>query len=81
MNDAARDQILRRLQAATQGQPVDIPEADDLPVEPLETPQKIDKLQSLMEAVRTEVHVIERSDWITPLKQLLKKRRLKTLLY
>ncbi len=81
MNDAARDQILKRLHAATKGQPVDIPEAADLPVEPLETPQKIDKLKALMEAVRTEVHVVEGSDWTTPLKQILKERNLKTLLY
>jgi L-lactate dehydrogenase complex protein LldG len=34
-----------------------------------------------MEAVRTEVHVIEDQDWATHLKDLLKKRDLKKLLY
>jgi L-lactate dehydrogenase complex protein LldG len=81
MSDVSRDQILSRLHAATQGQPVDIPEAPDLPVAPLDTAQKIEKLKSLMEAVRTEVHVVEDQDWTTYLKDILMKRDSKTLLY
>jgi L-lactate dehydrogenase complex protein LldG len=81
MSDTSRDQILNRLHAATQGQPLDIPEAPDMPIVPLDTPQKIEKLKTLMEAVRTEVHVIENQDWATPLKEILKKRKLRKLLY
>ena len=81
MNDASRDQILNRLHAATKGQPIDIPEPSDLPVESLGTPQKIEKLKTLMEAVRTEVHVVNNQDWTATLKAILQKRDLKTLLY
>jgi L-lactate dehydrogenase complex protein LldG len=81
MSDVSRDQILNRLHAATQGQPVDIPEAPDLPVAPLNTAQKIEKLKALMEAVRTEVHVVEKQDWIKTLIEILKKRNLRSLLY
>lgn len=81
MNDASRAQILKRLHAATEQQPVDTPEVADLPVELLTLPQKIEKLKAHMEAVRTEVHVVATRDWTTPLKEILKKRELKTLLY
>ena len=81
MNDDSRNQILRRLHAATKGQPLDIPEPSDLPLESLDTPQKIEKLKKLMEAVRTEVHVVDSQDWISALKEILQKRDLKTLLY
>jgi len=81
MNDASRAQILKRLHAATQQQPVDTPEMADLPVELLTPPQKIETLKAHMEAVRTEVHVIAARDWTTLLKKILKKRDLKTLLY
>jgi len=81
MNDASRAQILKRLHAATQQQPVDTPEVADLPVELLTPPQKIETLKAHMEAVRTEVHVIAARDWTTLLKKILKKRDLKTLLY
>ena len=81
MNDASRDRILNRLHAATKGQPVEISEAPDLPIAPLDTAQKIEKLKTLMEAVRTEVHVVEYQDWITPLKAILKKRAIQTVLY
>ena len=43
--------------------------------------EKIDKLKGFMEAVRTEVHVVEAQNWIEPLKGILKKREIKTLLY
>ena len=81
MNDAARDHILNRLRAAIGEQTQVIPEPAELPLQPLDRSQKIDKLKTLMEAVRTEVHVIEDQDWTTHLKDLLKKRDLKKLLY
>jgi L-lactate dehydrogenase complex protein LldG len=81
MNDASRAQILNRLHAATKQQPVETPEAADLPAEALSRDEKIEKLKSLMEAVRTDVHVVTTPDWTVPLKEILKKRGLKTLLY
>ncbi|MGD8303513.1 MAG: hypothetical protein PVI55_13950, partial [Desulfobacterales bacterium] len=76
MNDASRDRILSRLHTATKGQAVDIHETPDLPIAPLDMAQKIEKLKTLMEAVRTEVHVIENQDWIKSLKEIIKKRNL-----
>jgi L-lactate dehydrogenase complex protein LldG len=81
MSDTSRDQILNRLHAAIGEQTQVIPEPAELPLQPLDRFQKIDKLKTLMEAVRTEVHVIEDQDWATHLKDLLKKRDLKKLLY
>ena len=81
MNDASRDQILKRLHAAVDGQPMRISEPAELPVQSLDLPQKIEKLKGLMEAVRTEVHVVENQNWTKPLIEILKKRCLKTLLY
>jgi L-lactate dehydrogenase complex protein LldG len=81
MSDTSRDQILNRLHAALGEQPQVIHEPADLPLESLDRLQKIDKLKTLMEAMRTEVHVVEDQDWTTYLRDLLKKRDLKTLLY
>ena len=81
MSDTSRDQILNRLHAALGEQPQVIPEPADLSLESLDRSQKIDKLKNLMEAMRTEVHVVEDQDWTTHLRDLLKKRGLKTLLY
>jgi L-lactate dehydrogenase complex protein LldG len=81
MNDASRDQILSRLRAAIDRQPADTPAAADLPAEALSRDEKIEKLKALMEAVRTEVHVVTAPDWTETLKEILKKRDLKTLLY
>ncbi len=81
MNNTSRDQILKRLQAATRQHTVEAPEATALPEETLDPHQKIEKLKAFMEAVRTEVHVVAAQDWTDHLKQILKKRGLKTLLY
>ena len=81
MRNTSRGHILDRLRSAIGGQPADTPEAADLPAESISRDEKIKKLKALMEAVRTEVHVIENQDWATPLKAILKKRNLKTLLY
>ncbi len=81
MSDSSRDQILNRLHAAIGEQRQVIPEPAGLPQESLDRSQKIEKLKALMEAVRTEVHVIENQDWTTVLKDILKKRDLRTLLY
>ncbi|MGD8342607.1 MAG: lactate utilization protein [Desulfobacterales bacterium] len=81
MSDTSRDQILNRLHAALGERPQVIPEPAELTLASLDRSQKIDKLKTLMEAMRTEVHVIDDQDWTTHLKDLLKKRDLKTLLY
>jgi L-lactate dehydrogenase complex protein LldG len=81
MSNRSRDRILSRLRGA--GKQVSSPAAaaPGLPFEKLGRDEKIDKLKGLMEAVRTEVHVVEAQNWIEPLKGILKKRKIKTLLY
>lgn len=81
MNSTSRDRILRRLHAAVKQHPVDAPRAAALPAKTLSQGQKIEKLKGLMEAVRTEVHVVAAQDWTDPLKKILKNRDLRTLLY
>jgi L-lactate dehydrogenase complex protein LldG len=81
MNNASRDQIFKRLRAAVKRQTVDTPQPAGRPGENLGLHQKIQKLKGLMEAVRTEVHVVETGNWTELLKKILKSRGLKTLLY
>jgi len=81
MSNRSRDRILSRLHGA--GKQVSSPAAEvsGLPFEKLGRNEKINKLKGFMEAVRTEVHVVEAQNWIEPLKSILKKREIKTLLY
>jgi L-lactate dehydrogenase complex protein LldG len=81
MNNAARDKILNRLHAAIKQHPGDAPQVAGAPVESLDTAQKIEKLKGLMEAVRTEVHVVKAGEWTGTLKKVMKERSLKTLLF
>lgn len=81
MSSRSRDRIFSRLQAA--GKPASSTPAatPGLPVETLGRDEKVDKLRGLMEAVRTEIHVVEATNWIESLKGILRKREIKTLLY
>ena len=81
MNNASRNKILERLYAAIESGDPDEPQAQQLPEEGLGVDEKVEKLKGFMEAVRTEVHVIEDADWVNSLKRVLRKRDLKTLLY
>jgi len=81
MNNASREHILRRLHAALKQRTVDVPEPAGLQAKTLSLHQKIEKLKGLMEAVQTEVYVVEAQDWTDLLKKILRKRGLKTLLY
>ena len=81
MSEPSRDRILGRLHGAGKLVSAPAPAASELPFEKLGRNEKIGKLKALMEAVRTEVHVIEARDWLEPLKGILNKREIKTLLY
>ena len=81
MSKHARDKIFDRLNSAlTHGSP-DHQQVDYLPLEPLSQNEKVEKLRGYMEAVRTEVHVVDAESWKDQLKAILKTRKLKTLLY
>jgi L-lactate dehydrogenase complex protein LldG len=80
MTRAARENILARLQDATRYTTA-APEPVCLPIESLGRPERIQKLKSLMEAVRSEVHLVAGQDWVRPLIDIVRQKNLKTLLY
>lgn len=81
MSKHARDKIFGRLKSAvTDGVP-DGQEVDYLPIQTFSQNEKIEKLKGHMEAVRTEVHVVDAEHWRDQLETVLRKRGLKTLLY
>ena len=81
MNEPSRDRILGRLHGAGKLASAPAAAASELPFEKLGRDEKISKLKDLMRAVRTEVHVVEARDWIEPLKRILNKREIRTLLH
>lgn len=81
MSKRARENIFDRLNSALTNGTFDKQEVDFLPAESLDQNQKVEKLKGYMEAVRTEVHVVDAENWRDELKAILKTRALKTLLY
>ena len=81
MSEPSRNRILGRLHGAGKLAPAPAAAASELTFEKLGRNEKISKLKDLMRAVRTEVHIIEARNWIEPLKGILNKREIKTLLY
>ena len=81
MNNASRDKILARLNSAIKPGIQATPQAQHPHIEMLGVDQKIEKLKELMQAVRTEVHVTTAAGWVDQLRDILKQRALKTLLY
>jgi L-lactate dehydrogenase complex protein LldG len=80
MNDAARDRILARLRHAPREE---VPEPElQTPAEPVsDRSTRVARLKSLMEAMRAEVHVLPRAEWILRLQDVLRTRAIKTLLF
>ena len=81
MSNQTRKQIFDRLHAAQKYAATEAPESVCLPVETYDKKTKIDQLKSLMEAVRSEVHVVNRQAWVEALKVILKQKEVKALLY
>jgi L-lactate dehydrogenase complex protein LldG len=52
-----------------------------MPVKTYSRTDKIEKLKTLMEAMRTEVHITSAQNWIHQLDEILRKRELKSLVY
>jgi L-lactate dehydrogenase complex protein LldG len=59
----------------------EVPATACLPITTYGPQEKIDRLKSLMEAVKSEVHVVSKKDWPAVVKSVLRQRKLKTLLY
>lgn len=81
MSDTARDRIFDRLRKAVPPAAQAFPSPELPPKTPLNHEEKLEKLKRLMEAVRSEVHVVPAATWTDELKTVLRKRNLKTLLY
>ena len=80
MDSPARERILGRLRRAVGGE-VPAPESVCAPVVAMSPEEKIVRLKRLMEAVRSEVHVVDRGGWTETLRSVLRAHGAKSLLY
>jgi L-lactate dehydrogenase complex protein LldG len=81
MSSQARERIFARLSAAGPKPITGGPAVADLPVKTYSPEEKIENLKSLMEAMRTEVHLTSEETWLDKLTDVLKQRDVKKLLY
>jgi L-lactate dehydrogenase complex protein LldG len=81
MNEKARERIFARLYAADRQPLKDGPQAVDIPAKNYSRQEKIENLKRLMEAMRTEVHVVDAANWLDKLEEVLRVRSVKTLLF
>ena len=81
MNKHSRERIFDRLHVAQKYAAAEAPESVCLPIETYDKKTKVEQLKTLMEAVRSEVHVVKRQDWVEKLKAILKQKDVKSLLY
>ncbi len=80
MINTAREEILSRLKDAIKSTSP-APPTVCMPIATFAHKEKIEQLRTLMEAMRTEVHLVTRDGWLEALQGILKARRLKGLLY
>jgi L-lactate dehydrogenase complex protein LldG len=81
MSEQSRERIFARLATGSQQASVPIVKPAPIPAKTYNQAQKIEKLKTLMEAMRTEVHVTDAQNWIHQLEEILKSRELKSLVY
>lgn len=79
-SQTARKHILARLNASGTEQ-TDVPDVDMPPPLSLGREEKISRLVSMMEAMRTEVHVVDADRWTQTLKDIACDKGWKRLLY
>lgn len=78
--NSARNNILSRLRTARPDFPEGEPEEKS--TRPSPPPgQRIERFRSRLEAVRAEVHLLRRSEWVAGLQRLAQQKRLDNLLY
>jgi L-lactate dehydrogenase complex protein LldG len=80
MSENARERILDRLRSAPRPEEPR-PEEPAFPAATAQLSERIARLKSLMEAMRTEVHVVAEALWPACLREILSGRSVKTLLY
>ena len=81
MSKGSRDKIFARLHAATRHAPAPASQPPQMPAITFSTKEKIEKLKTLMEAMRTEVHITGGKNWLKTVENILKEREIKSLLY
>ena len=81
MSEGSRHRIFTRLHAATRQPPAPVSLPPELPIKTYSQKEKIEKLKTLMEAMRTEVHLSDAKNWVNTVEDILKKREVKSLLY
>ena len=81
MSEGSRHRIFSKLHAATRQTTAPVSQSPGLPIKTYSQKEKIEKLKTLMEAMRTEVHITGAEDWIDTVEDVLKVREVKRLLY
>ena len=81
MSEGSRDRIFSRLHAASRQTSRPDSQPPGLPIIESSHKEKIEKLKSLMEAMRTEVYIGSTKNWETNLSEILDQRNVKSLLY
>jgi len=81
MSEGSRHRIFSKLHAATRQTTAPVSQSPGLPIKTYSQKEKIEKLKTLMEAMRTEVHITGAENWIDTVEDVLKIREVKRLLY
>ena len=81
MSEGSRDRIFYRLNAATRLTTTPVSQPPGLSNKTYSQKEKIEKLKTLMEAMRTEVHITAAKNWLTAVEDILKERNVKSLLF
>ncbi len=81
MSEGSRDRIFSRLNAATRQTTTPVSQPPGLPIKTYSQKEKIVKLKTLMEAMRTEVHIAAAKNWLTVVADILNERKVKSLLF
>ena len=77
MSEQSRERIFARLKSAAGIAASPVAQAEPLPKVEFDYQEKIEKLKTLMEAMRTEVHITSEQDWTDLLQEILKQRQIK----
>ncbi len=82
MSEGSRDRIFSRLHARHPAVPGRLfHNRRQMPIKTYSRKEKIEKLKTLMEAMRTEVHITGAENWMDTVEDVLKAREAKSLLY
>jgi L-lactate dehydrogenase complex protein LldG len=81
MSEQSRDRIFARLRSAAATATAPVARLKPLPTVEYSHSEKIERLKTLMEAMRTEVHITREPDWLDLLEDILRQRKIKDLLY